>query len=637
MYLEKNLELLKAELPELYERVLKYIEDEEKSELTIIPFESKDKSPNIRVETKNKSIALHSTYNPKKEALRYADSNKVELGFYDSIIFFGMGMGYVLEEYIERYPDLNKIVFEKDMGIFIEFLKNRDAEKIIKGKHVLIFSDITDEEISTQIGKMVETRLVYNAYFVDTPAYRSLYEQSEYEIKRTYTDLIKAYSTNYKTLQVFENQWIYNFLANVKHIENASNINGFIDKFKDVPAVVIGSGPSVKKNLHLIEEMYDKALIISAGSSIGLIDKMNLLPHMNLSIDGSKDMSNDINNMLKQEEILFAYLNNVHFDCIEKYKGKKMYVKTLAEQSVDYFEKHIENQTIPLSSGGSCTNVSVDFAKKLGCNPIILIGVDLAYTDLKSHADGILQRWDVEKEEIVEDNVNYIKGKDINGNDIYTSSIWFSMMRGFNEYIEKNKDIKFINATEGGMRMEKATHMTLRDTIDKYCTKTYDIKKMLDECYEFGYEQNKSKVQKVKSFMDKLELNAKKVDKYSKKRIKLVDELLQKIEEDDNRGIEKIKKQLKKLTKKIESNEIFTEYIGYFAAEVIITMSNETQKKIMGIEDEKEKRKILYKGLKEQYEYLKAKAIMIKASIDIIRKQEELRNGELHGASKGKS
>jgi len=132
-----------------------------------------------------------------------------------------------------------------------------------------------------------------------------------------------------------------------------------------------------------------------------------------------------------------------------------------------------------VDSGGSVATTILDIAIKMGGNPIILVGQDLAYVDGKNHAQ-YGSHASIYSPELK--NMRRVKGQ--NGEMLYTSLGLLSYKYWIENRIQKEKRI-FINATEGGAYIEGMKHIKLRDVISDYLKESFDfenkIKSILKE------------------------------------------------------------------------------------------------------------------------------------------------------------
>ena len=136
----------------------------------------------------------------------------------------------------------------------------------------------------------------------------------------------------------------------------------------------------------------------------------------------------------------------------------------------------------------------------MGCNPIVLIGQDLAYTGSKCYAEGTVyedlkvtgnevsvastedavKKIQASEESIknrcraLSGSIYYVKGQ--NGEMIPSSGDYAGFIKYFEEIAKTYKnEVTLINATEGGAQINGYKNMTLHDVIKRYCKKAVDI------------------------------------------------------------------------------------------------------------------------------------------------------------------
>ncbi|QIB27503.1 motility associated factor glycosyltransferase family protein [Caloranaerobacter azorensis] len=156
--------------------------------------------------------------------------------------------------------------------------------------------------------------------------------------------------------------------------------------------------------------------------------------------------------------------------------------------------------------------MSLSLADYMGCNPIILIGQDLAYTDGKIHAQNSTYEFDGNNENLGKD---LIEIEDIYGNKVYTSKVWLSFLRWFELYIRENPEKEYIDATEGGAKIKGTNIMTLNEAIEKYCTEEINIAERLKNIDS----SNSELVEKITYSLRKLQELKKGLIKVKKKSI----------------------------------------------------------------------------------------------------------------------
>ena len=138
-------------------------------------------------------------------------------------------------------------------------------------------------------------------------------------------------------------------------------------------------------------------------------------------------------------------------------------------------------------------------AKIMGCNPIVLVGQDLAYTDSKCYVDGAI--YDdyqlsgnevcvknleniMDKTKLSSNSINnrakfltkqlyHVKGQ--NGETLVSPGDYASFIKYFEEIATNYlKDTKLINATQGGAQINGYENMIFQDVVDNFARMSFD-------------------------------------------------------------------------------------------------------------------------------------------------------------------
>lgn len=614
----RNLAYLQKNFPQLYENVKSY--SQEPSDLKIEACLTRDNSPNFKVSTNDLSIYLHSNYSPEKEAETLIRTFDVETK--DTLIILGFGLGYHLKKIARLYPNKNKLVIEPSLEVFAKALEHLDISEILGEKNIQVLLSDNPRAVYDEIMFYFGSGRFSSVDFIALPSYYRLFGQMWDEVKNQYIKFMRTFTVNVRTKAIWENAWLFNFFANLKQVPESADLTDFRDQFKGVPAIMVSAGPSLSKNIALLREVGDRAIIIAAGTAISVLQKENIKPHMMLGIDGSSKMS-DVYNKVAWDDILFMYVLNLHYKSLDCYHGPKMYIRSNAEEQVQWLERSLNHSTPFVCSGGSCANVTMDFVKKLGCNPVILIGQDLAYTNMQTHADGHAYGQKVGPSNF---NVKELKlTKDIYGNDLYTADHWMSMAYCFENYIAgMAKDNLFINATEGGLPIAGTVNMTFRQAIDQFCKEDFGVKERISTLWEASRDENLSLKKEIVKFAKMVSKEARKLSELSGKRLNLIAKIEKNIEKGNLAFIAQQGKKLTPLTEKLEKSVLYKEIIGPISYEMLLIIKNASEARLDGVKSTSEKYRVLYEGLRRQFEEIEEKNKTIaEASEEALRRLGE--------------
>ncbi|OPZ90989.1 MAG: hypothetical protein BWY74_02119 [Firmicutes bacterium ADurb.Bin419] len=121
---------------------------------------------------------------------------------------------------------------------------------------------------------------------------------------------------------------------------------------------------------------------------------------------------------------------------------------------------------------------------KMGCDPIILVGQDLAFTYGSNYAN---QEPGAVISSTGENKGMYVPAEDIYGNAVYTIPAYLAMRNWFEGYFEKLAGkVEIINATEGGLNIEFSRNESLAAVMETYKFKQQDIEERIKEIYREG-------------------------------------------------------------------------------------------------------------------------------------------------------
>lgn len=196
---------------------------------------------------------------------------------------------------------------------------------------------------------------------------------------------------------------------------------------KGVPAVIIGAGPSLEKNGHLLREWKDKALLIATGSAI---QSMDVEPDLAIALDPHLPV------MRKRfGQVPLCLQSRMHPDNWRGVTGEALYLP----DSHFAFESWLTNST-PIDAGWTAGTAGVAVAKELGCDPIILIGMDYCYRGEQKYAG--------QKPKASENPL--VKAYDAEGKKVLTQRDWLLAIRWLEQFAQESGRL-CLNATIGGM------------------------------------------------------------------------------------------------------------------------------------------------------------------------------------------
>ena len=274
-----------------------------------------------------------------------------------------------------------------------------------------------------------------------------------------------------------------NFIRNVPHLQRAFYANAMKGAFSNIPAIVCGAGPSLKKAIAWLKELEGRALVIAGGSTLAALSAAGYEPHFGMAIDPNLEEYRRFRNsfafecpLLISTRVFPAIFNtcNGPFGYLRSGIGgaAELWFEEELGLSDPLLGEHLSEESI------SVTAIALAFAQHIGCNPILLSGVDLAYTGGQRYAPGVsdekmgLKELDVEKS--AADRI--LRRKDKQGRTVYTAVRWLMEASSIAHYARKHPEICWINTTEGGLSIQGLQEMSLEAASSLYLNRQWDLR-----------------------------------------------------------------------------------------------------------------------------------------------------------------
>ncbi len=513
---EKNMEVLERRYTDLAKRVR-----ETKDNPSYKLIQAKNGKPNLLIKKGSEFFMLYDNDDPEKYCDDYLESLK--MNYAPIVVFMGLGLGYHLDRYFkllgEKVETRQIVVFEKDIELFRLALSVGDFTQVIAQVDVHFFVGESPEEtyvkLKTEILSQRDTIIALKSLkVIPLPANIALDEQYYKDVFLTLRNAARQIMvlTGNDSLDSFVG--LENIFKNLKHIFSNPGINTLYDKFRGRPAVLVAAGPSLNKNMHLLRGLEDKALIISCDASFIPVMKKGIRPHLVTSLERTPGVDLFYTGIENFSGTYFIALPILMPETIDVFKGRKF----IAYRGYSHFD-WLEEEKGTLNVGISVANLAFQILVGFGCDPIILIGQDLAYAeDGDTHVKGNIfgsRSEGIRKKPVVE-----LEGND--GKPVKSEKLWEIMKYTYEEDIAAYKGT-CINATEGGAKILGAEAMSFKNAIEKHCVEVFKPNLILDEGYsnftkDFDAQEKIKKIQKkakvsgkilrdsIKEFHDALEM-----------------------------------------------------------------------------------------------------------------------------------
>jgi len=385
---------------------------------------------------------VHGKVAPRKEAIKVLRNMESEVQ-----IHVGFGLGYYLSAQQERFPEsASKLyILEPDQRILKTMLEVVDLEQLFGSRPFQLFCA---EKAFLQALELGLEKADSLPFFV-MPYHRRRFGTSIERITQKLRRLVEQRRYNAYSDRKLGPVFAQSTLRSLSHWMNAVRFDQIMMRLKDRPAVVISPGPSLEKNLHQLVAFRERVVVIAVSRVVRILERYGIEPDFLVHIEAQDffELIDGASNLVSTYFILQEQVEAKYFQYPSR--GVISYHNANNKMAKLIYEAIPEAKRMSLPTGGSVAHDALSAAVFLGCNPIALIGQDLALHGSRMYSSG------------TEGTTQKFPTQPIKGffgfpvetlNNYNQFRIWFE--EAAEAYRDHFPELKLYNATEGGAHIE---------------------------------------------------------------------------------------------------------------------------------------------------------------------------------------
>ncbi len=293
-------------------------------------------------------------------------------------------------------------------------------------------------------------------------------------------------------------------MRNIPMIAKYPSVASLRGKFQGKPAIIVSPGPSLSKNIALLKEFKDKAVIITGTHSLSAFNAAGIAPDIVMAVDVGNLTTHYENFDITQVEALV--LGNTTRREHYQQPAKRILTLPANKNSDEWFYK-VFDETVELQTGGSVSCTALSLADHMGCSPVMLVGQDLSFAGDKYYADECVHG---EVEVVERDGDFYLKAEKVlidgmvpndkgdlcfaanlsgaevagyYGGKVRTSKVLRGFLWWFETFIKLQPGLGEVwNCTEGGAHIKGTRQLTLAEALEELKQVETDVPAILDDC-----------------------------------------------------------------------------------------------------------------------------------------------------------
>ena len=173
-------------------------------------------------------------------------------------------------------------------------------------------------------------------------------------------------------------RWALNGFKNLTRVGERPLVSDLKDDFTDVPMIIVGAGPSLAKNIEHLRSAQDKAIIVCVARALHSLQSAGIVPDFAISLDAIDVRSHFRDIRISEIPGLLLSMTS-HPNLFElKHPG---IITFSANTEAEGWMVDAEDELVETPTGGSVSCAAMSIGLLWRCDPIIMVGQDLAFED----------------------------------------------------------------------------------------------------------------------------------------------------------------------------------------------------------------------------------------------------------------
>lgn len=274
----------------------------------------------------------------------------------------------------------------------------------------------------------------------------------------------------------------------VAAVPSASRLDGVL---KGVPAVIVAAGPSLEKNLAQLKELQGRVAVLGMNQTLKAMRRAGVKPDVVLAGDWG-NLVPHFEGVARDEIGALGLATVVTPELFDVPAGA--HFTFAASPWIEHWLFDAMGEDATVLSRGSVSFALFELALRMGCDPIVFVGLDLALDGDKYYAESVadgagrMERYDdgtvsmrgmsdvkmklaasgqeQDLRDILEARVRTAEIPGWHGGTVQTTPDLHVQLVGLKEHLREARGrARVINATEGGAFIEGMEHMPLREAL----------------------------------------------------------------------------------------------------------------------------------------------------------------------------
>ncbi|HPV39901.1 MAG TPA: DUF115 domain-containing protein [Spirochaetota bacterium] len=427
----------------------------------------------IMVKSGGREMPLHSKVNPERDSDLLRE--RLDPSRYDFLVILGVGLGYhclPLKDILHSYSRV--ILVDILDGIDKAMARNRLTSFLIDDPGVTLVAGKTAAEVERTVAELLDMDAVRGISVLEHPASVRIFNDYYSAVKRSIDKVISIKAGNKATRQAFGARYLRNALFNLAMMKNTRPVRHLFNAFREYPAVIIGSGPSLNGDADMIGMNQDRLFIIAVDSALPTLMGRGIRPDMVISIDPQPYVQEHFQGCDCGTVLAVHSITSYH-SLVEKLGGFLSFNShPFSQLAAEIYGDRVGSVD---SGTGTVAGDAVSLAVKCGFSRIGMTGLDFSFSDFAIYARGTAyqKRYGTffqDRFSTVETlNLKYILDSSggIREGKKFTRKSFIHYNQSLGDFIRINGLTQLVALNDRGIGLEGVTPMPMNDFLKRFC------------------------------------------------------------------------------------------------------------------------------------------------------------------------
>jgi hypothetical protein len=430
-----------------------------------------------------KPVQLHSKYDPISEAKSFAESVEVDEQY--CLVVGGFALGYHIKAVRDRALDEAIIVVtEPNLRLVASALARVDLTAALSGGRLIILTEANKAQVHQRLQAHMPLVMMGTRFIKHGPSER-LAGDFHAELRKLLTEFAAYSRMSLVTLVANSQITCRNVANNLATYVSTPPLGILKDRFRGKPAIIVSAGPSLRKNIDLVAAAKGKAVICAVQTTLKPLMARGIVPDFVTSLDYHEVSKQYFEGVEGLENVHLVAEPKATWGVLDHYPGP---ISVLDNSFARLLLGDALAAREGLQPGATVAHLAFYLARYLGCDPIVFVGQDLAYTGHVYYSPGVeihrtwrseinrlnpLETREWERTVRARHVLRTITGQ--SGEELFTDELLFTYLEQFERDFSQSA-ATVINATEGGANIRGAKNVPLAQVLAQYCKEPIETK-----------------------------------------------------------------------------------------------------------------------------------------------------------------